>query len=136
MDPNNATNSNGGTSAQAQSNGISSVGSSKDGLPPHMRFSRSASYNNPYEMFPSTSKLFSGFTSLAQNVSTQKMSAPPALAPNFSSPTAVVSLNPNSNSSHGSHMAVLAEEEDSTSGPEGNGKVSLFERRNPSLFYY
>ena len=34
---------------------------SRDGLPPHMSFSRAASYNNPHEMFPSTAKLFSGF---------------------------------------------------------------------------
>ena len=47
---------------------------SRDGLPPNMRFSRSASYNNPYEMFPSTSKLFSGFTSLAENVVVSKPS--------------------------------------------------------------
>ncbi len=35
---------------------------SKDGLPPHMKFSRAASYNNPHEMFPSASRLFSGIT--------------------------------------------------------------------------
>ena len=33
---------------------------SKDGLPPQMKFSRAASYNNPHEMFPSASKLFAG----------------------------------------------------------------------------
>ena len=37
------------------------VSASRDGLPPHMSFSRAASYNNPHEMFPSTAKLFSGF---------------------------------------------------------------------------
>ena len=42
--------------------------SSKDGLPPNMRFSRAASYNNPHEMFPSASKLFSGMNSVAGNV--------------------------------------------------------------------
>ena len=34
---------------------------SRDGLPPHMSFSRTASYNDPQKMFPSTAKLFSGF---------------------------------------------------------------------------
>lgn len=33
---------------------------SRDGLPPQMKFSRAASYNNPHEMFPSASKLFAG----------------------------------------------------------------------------
>ena len=42
--------------------------SSKNGLPPHMSFSRSASYNNPHEMFPSESKLFTGMTQLAGNI--------------------------------------------------------------------
>ena len=37
------------------------ISASKVGLPPHMSFSRSASYNNPHEMFPSSAKLFSGF---------------------------------------------------------------------------
>ena len=41
---------------------------SKDGLPPNMKFSRAASYNNPHEMFPSASKLFSGMNSVAGNV--------------------------------------------------------------------
>lgn len=41
---------------------------SKDGLPPNMRFSRAASYNNPHEMFPQASKLFSGMTAAAGNV--------------------------------------------------------------------
>ena len=43
-------------------------GQSRDGLPPNMRFSRAASYNNPHEMFPSASKLFSGMTAAAGNV--------------------------------------------------------------------
>ena len=42
--------------------------SSKNGLPPHMKYSRSASYNNPHEMFPSESKLFTGMTQLAGNI--------------------------------------------------------------------
>ena len=33
---------------------------SKDGLPPNMKFSRTASYNDPDQMFPLASKLFSG----------------------------------------------------------------------------
>ena len=33
-----------------------------------MRFSRAASYNNPHEMFPSASKLFSGMQSAAGNM--------------------------------------------------------------------
>ena len=41
---------------------------SKDGLPPNMRYSRSASYNNPQEMFPSQSKLMTGMTQLAGNI--------------------------------------------------------------------
>lgn len=45
-----------------------SNGQSRDGLPPNMRFSRMASYNNPHEMFPSASKLFSGMTAAAGNV--------------------------------------------------------------------
>ena len=32
------------------------------------RFSRAASYNNPHQMFPITSKLFTGFTNLSENV--------------------------------------------------------------------
>ena len=41
---------------------------SKDGLPPNMKYSRSASYNNPQEMFPSQSKLMTGMTQLAGNI--------------------------------------------------------------------
>jgi hypothetical protein len=33
-----------------------------------MKFSREASYNNPHEMFPSASRLFSGMNLLAENV--------------------------------------------------------------------
>lgn len=47
---------------------------SRDGLPPNMKFSRAASYNNPHEMFPSASKLFSGMNSVAGNVTIQKKS--------------------------------------------------------------
>ena len=43
-------------------------GKSKDGLPPNMRFSRAASYNNPHEMFPSASKLFAGMNAAAGGV--------------------------------------------------------------------
>ena len=41
---------------------------SKDGLPPNMKYSRSASYNNPQEMCPSQSKLMTGMTQLAGNI--------------------------------------------------------------------
>lgn len=37
-----------------------------------MKFSRAASYNNPHEMFPSASKLFSGMNTVAGNVTTSK----------------------------------------------------------------
>jgi len=47
----------------------------REGLPPNMRFSRAASYNNPHEMFPSASKLFSGMNSVAGNV-TSNVSQP------------------------------------------------------------
>merc|ERR1712025_1372794 len=43
-------------------------GQSRDGLPPNMRFSRAASYNNPHEMFPSASKLFAGMNAAAGGV--------------------------------------------------------------------
>lgn len=43
----------------------------RDGLPPNMRFSRSASYNNPHIMFPSASKLFSGMNSVAGKLATK-----------------------------------------------------------------
>ncbi len=36
-----------------------------------MRFSRSASYNNPHMMFPSASKLFSGMNSVAGKLATK-----------------------------------------------------------------
>ena len=45
---------------KAIAEGSGAAGASKDGLPPNMKFSRTASYNNPHEMFPSASKLFSG----------------------------------------------------------------------------
>merc|ERR1712008_329034 len=43
-------------------------GKSKDGLPPNMRFSRAASYNNPHEMFPAASKMFAGMNAAAGGV--------------------------------------------------------------------
>jgi Amt family ammonium transporter len=46
---------------------------SRDGLPPNMRFSRAASYNDPHQMFPSASKLFSGMTAAAGNITKQNM---------------------------------------------------------------
>lgn len=42
----------------------------RDGLPPNMRFSRAASYNNPHMMFPSASKLFSGMNNVAGKLAT------------------------------------------------------------------
>ena len=42
-----------------------------------MKFSRSASYNNPHEMFPSASKLFSGMNSVAGNVTINKKDKKP-----------------------------------------------------------
>ena len=50
--------------------------STKNGLPPHMKYSRSASYNNPHEMFPSESKLFTGMTQLAGNIAVDFDSRP------------------------------------------------------------
>jgi hypothetical protein len=41
-----------------------------------MRFSRAASYNNPHEMFPSASKLFSGMNSVAGNVTSSNVRQP------------------------------------------------------------
>ena len=50
--------------------------STKNGLPPQMKYSRSASYNNPHEMFPSESKLFTGMTQLAGNIAVDFDSRP------------------------------------------------------------
>ena len=47
-----------------------------------MRFSRTASYNNPHEMFPSASKLFSGMTAAAGNVTKFSAKATNSKTPN------------------------------------------------------
>jgi len=46
-----------------------------------MRFSRAASYNNPHEMFPSASKLFSGMNSVAGNVTSVSNHGTPQRSP-------------------------------------------------------
>merc|ERR1712079_923164 len=60
----------GGTGNGSSTSGAGGKGGgrSKDGLPPNMRFSRAASYNNPHEMFPSASKLFAGMNAAAGGV--------------------------------------------------------------------
>merc|ERR1712008_94586 len=59
-----------GATGNGTSNGAKREGGgkSKDGLPPNMRFSRAASYNNPHEMFPAASKMFAGMNAAAGGV--------------------------------------------------------------------
>lgn len=80
-----------------------------------MRFSRSASYNNPYEMFPSTSKLFSGFTSLAENVANVKEGAGAAkvtTAAATAASTAVMGGGPQKSQTVVTQLSTLSEEDD------------------------
>jgi hypothetical protein len=49
-----------------EENGKAKEDDTKKGLPPNMRFSRTASYNNPHEMFPAASKMFSGTLSVVK----------------------------------------------------------------------
>jgi hypothetical protein len=45
-----------------------------------MRYSRTASYNDPHMMFPSASKLFSGMNSVAGNVASDNKKKKPSMA--------------------------------------------------------
>jgi hypothetical protein len=67
-----------------------------------MRFSRSASYNNPHMMFPSASKLFSGMNSVAGKLATKTVgvnsynSASPTTTTVTMTTTATTSISKNS----------------------------------------